>query len=178
MKRPTTRGISPIPPLLDVDGAQCGADCGSCPAELTQMNEQQKSAEGGIGGSKRVSEARTSSPRARATRYCGTGIGIGTNSAEPGPGHADPSTATGRDTRGGRPNEQADRRAAVPVAPRGRHTPLPDLPETRRHLRGGTTRRLVPHRRSEGCGPVARGRLGIGRPVRLAATDTVRTLDL
>jgi len=66
----------------------------------------------------------------------------------PGPGHANPATARDRDTRGSWPHEQADRRAAVPVAPHRRHTPVPDLPQTRRHFEGSTTRRIVQQRRS------------------------------
>jgi hypothetical protein len=74
----------------------------------------------------------------------------------PGPGHANSATARDRGTRGSWPDEQADRRAAVPVAPHGRHKPVPDLPETRRHFEGGTTtRRIVQQRGSRGDGPIA-----------------------
>jgi len=43
----------------------------------------------------------------------------------------------------------------VPVAPHGRHTPVPGFPEARRPFEGGTTRRIVQQRRSRGDGPVA-----------------------
>ena len=62
-------------------------------------------------------------------------------------GHAGRAHAAGardRDARGDRADQQADRRAAVPVPPDGERPPLPDLPQARDRLPGGVARRPHP----------------------------------